>query len=68
MKITDLNGCKIEVTNIDKAIKQAAEYKGYKHSNKSFSDFDKRKNAYWSDIYEKLTAIKNDYQQLKIKQ
>ena len=26
--------------------------------DKSFSDFDKRQNAYWTDIHKKLTAIK----------
>jgi major membrane immunogen (membrane-anchored lipoprotein) len=30
----------------------------YKHEDKSFSDFDKRQNAYWTDIHDKLTAIK----------
>lgn len=58
MKITDLHGCEIEVTDLDKAIRITEEYKGYRHVNKNFSDFDKRQNAYWSDMYEKLTAIK----------
>lgn len=58
MKITDLHGCQIEVTDLGEAIRIAAEYKEYKHVNRSFSDFDKRQNAYWTDMYEKLTAIK----------
>lgn len=58
MKVTDLNGCQIEVTDLDEAIKITADYKEYRQKNKSFSEFDKRKRAYWTDMYEKLTAIK----------
>ena len=58
MKITDLNGCLIEVTDLDEAIQISSDYKQYKHEDKSFSDFDKRQNAYWTDIHKKLTAIK----------
>ena len=58
MKITDLNGCLIEVTDLDEAIQISSDYKQYKHEDKSFSDFDKRQKAYWTDIHEKLTAIK----------
>ncbi|WP_262887192.1 hypothetical protein [Sphingobacterium sp. SGR-19] len=36
----------------------ARQYKEYRHEYKSFSDFDKRQKAYWTDMYEKLTAIK----------
>ncbi len=58
MYITDLNGCPIEVTNLDEAIRITAEYKEYSHKDKRFSEFDKRQKAYWTDMYEKLTAIK----------
>ena len=58
MKVTDLNGCEIEVTDLKEAILIAKRYTKYRHEDKSFSDFDKRKNAYWTDIHEKLTAIK----------
>jgi len=58
MHITDLHGCQIEVTNLDEPIRITADYKEYRHKDKSFSDFDKRQNAYWTDIHEKLTAIK----------
>lgn len=58
MKITDLNGCPIEVTNLKEAIKMAGQYKEYCHEDKSFSEFDKRQKAYWSDMYEKLRDIK----------
>ncbi|MFH6965305.1 hypothetical protein ACHRVK_22280 [Flavobacterium plurextorum] len=58
MYITDLNGCLIEVTDLAKAIQITAEYKEYSHKDKSFSEFDKRQKAYWTDMYEKLRAIK----------
>lgn len=58
MKITDLHGCEIEVTDLKEAIKIAKRNTGYSHEDKSFSEFDKRQKAYWTDIYEKLTAIK----------
>ena len=58
MKITDLNGCEIEVTDLKEAIKIAKRNTGYSHEDKSFSEFDKRQKAYWTDIHEKLAAIK----------
>ncbi len=58
MKITDLNGCPIEVTNLNEAIKMSGQYKEYSHDDKSFSEFDKRQKTYWTDMYEKLRAIK----------
>lgn len=42
MKVPDLNGCPIEVTNLDEAIQITAEYKEYRHEDKNFSEFDKR--------------------------
>lgn len=58
MKVTDLNGCEIEISNLREAIKIAKRNTGYSHEDKSFSEFDKRQKAYWTDIHEKLTAIK----------
>jgi hypothetical protein len=58
MKITDLKGCAIEVTELKKAIKMARQYKEYRHENGSFPKLDKRQKAYWTDIYEKLLVIK----------
>lgn len=59
MQVTDLNGYAIEVTDLDEAIRKAAEYKGYRHKDVSFLTFDKRQKAYWTDMYKKLTAVKN---------
>ena len=58
LSITDLNGHPIEVTDLDKAIRITAEYKAYRHEDKSFSDFDNRQCAYWTDIHEKLMSLK----------
>lgn len=58
MKVTDLNGYEIEITNLKEAIKIAKRNTGYSHEDKSFSEFDKRQKAYWVDLHEKLTAIK----------
>ena len=59
MKVTDLNGCQIKVTNLDEAIRVTAEYKEYEHINDGFSDLDKRLNNYWTDMYEKLIKLKS---------
>lgn len=58
MKIVDLNGCPIEVTDLEKAIEITAQYKEYRHEDKSYSDFDLRQNVYWTDMYNKLMAIR----------
>lgn len=58
MKITDLNGCLIEITNLKEAIEIARQYKEYRHEDKSFSEFDKRQKAYWTDMHEKLEKAK----------
>ena len=58
MKVTDLNGCPIEITDLNEAIRVTKRYKKYRHENESYSDYDKKQNAYWTDMYEKLTTIK----------
>lgn len=63
MEITDLYGHSIEVTHLHKAIRQAKQYKGFRHEDKSFSDLDQKQHAYWTDLYNKLiqlhTQLKN---------
>ena len=66
MKITDLNGCLIEVTNLREAIEIARQYKEYRHEDKSFSEFDKRQKAYWADMHEKLGKAKEKTTTIKI--
>jgi len=58
MKIKDLHGKGIEITDLEKAINQAENFKGYSHQDKSFAEFDKRQKAYWTDIFEKLLILK----------
>jgi len=58
MKVTDLNGYEIEVTDLKEAIRIAKRNTGYSHEDKSFSEFDKRQKNYWTDMFEKLTTIK----------
>lgn len=68
MTVTDLNGFPIEVTNLQEAIKIARQYKEYRHEDKSFSEFDKRQKAYWTDMYRKLAVIKKQLTTPKILQ
>lgn len=56
MIVTDLNGCEIEITDLNEAIKIAKRNTGYYHEDKSFSEFDKRQKTYGTDIYTKLKA------------
>ena len=58
MKIKDLNGCSIEITNLDEAISITEQYKEYQHEDKKFSDFDKTKKVYWTDMFNKLQELK----------
>ncbi|WP_281336228.1 hypothetical protein [Flavobacterium eburneipallidum] len=58
MKVSDLNGCLIEVTDLDEAIKVTTEYKEYEHEDKNDSDFDRRQKAYWTDMHQKLMELK----------
>lgn len=66
MKIIDLNGFQIEVTDLDEAIRITADYKEYHHEDRRFSEFDKRQKVYWADMYEKLTVIKKQSSTIKI--
>lgn len=66
MKVTDLNGCQIEVTDLEEALQITTEYKEYRHKDKRFSEFDKRQKVYWTDMYEKLTAIQEQLITIKI--
>jgi len=58
VKVTDLNGYPIEVTDLNEAIRITKRYTQFRHEDKRYTDFDERQNAYWTDMYEKLTAIK----------
>ncbi|WP_454045045.1 3-isopropylmalate dehydratase [Chryseobacterium sp. Marseille-Q8038] len=57
MKITDLNGLEITVTDLDKAIEQAELFKDMHHVPPVPSD--KERQAYWNDIYKKFLELKS---------
>jgi len=59
MKIIDLNGKEIEVTDLKLAILQADDYRHYRHIDKAFTAFDKKQSKYWEDIYLKLLILEN---------
>ena len=54
MKITDLNGEEITVTDLNKAIAQADSFRGLRHQDPAHENRDKYLHAYWHDVYEKL--------------
>jgi len=55
--ITDLNGQRKEVTDLDKAIEQAEYFKDAHHVPPVESD--KERQIYWRDIYQKLLQLKS---------
>nr|WP_199156510.1 hypothetical protein [Pedobacter sp. ASV2] len=56
MTIQDINGQKMTVTNLEKAIEQARDFKDLTHDPPIPTDADQQ--AYWQDIYEKLLMLK----------
>ncbi|MFH7017344.1 hypothetical protein [Flavobacterium sp. FlaQc-47] len=57
IQIEDINGENIDIINLSEAIKQADYFRNFAHSDKLFEKFDKKRQAYWQDVYEKLVAI-----------
>lgn len=60
MNITDIDGKSITVTNLKAAIKEAGQYMGYSHISPEFRDFDRKQNAYWSDLHKKLLQLQSE--------
>ena len=60
MKIIDLDGKEITVDNLDLAVMHADDYRHYRHANPEFAEADKKLQAYWEDLYQKLLALKNE--------
>lgn len=60
MKIIDLKGIEMEVTNLDQAINQAKTFMKYTHANATQNQKEKDKylKKYWTDIYNKLIQLK----------
>ncbi|WP_089056841.1 hypothetical protein [Flavobacterium plurextorum] len=57
IQIEDKNGENVEVNNLNQAIKQADYFRNFSHTDKLFEKFDKKRQAYWQDMYEKLIKI-----------
>ena len=57
MKIIDLNGCEIEIDNLQLAIIQADDYRHYEHMNPQNRQADEQRKAYWEDVYQKLLLL-----------
>lgn len=58
MKITDIDGNILQVTDLDKAIQQAEVFKDFRHTDELYERLDETLRKYWSDIYEKLLKLK----------
>lgn len=66
IQVEDKNGKNITVTNLAQAIEQADYFRNFAHTDKLFEKFDKKRQAYWQDIYEKLMKISDlDVEQTK---
>jgi len=59
--IKDLEGNLIEVTDLNEAIRQAAQYIHYLHDQTSpeHAEFAKKRQRYWKDLFQKLGRLKN---------
>ncbi|MEZ2338373.1 hypothetical protein AB6735_22185 [Mucilaginibacter sp. RCC_168] len=60
LKIIDLEGKEIAVTDLSLAILQADDYRHYRHVDPEYADFDEKKRRYWEDVYQKLIRLKNE--------
>jgi len=58
MKVTDLKGGEIQVTDLEKAIDLAEYFKDAHHIPPVESD--KERQEYWNDIYKKLIELKRE--------
>ncbi|PTQ91830.1 hypothetical protein C8P68_1173 [Mucilaginibacter yixingensis] len=57
MYIIDLDGKKIEVTDLDLAIMQADDFRHYRVTKPS--EYQRYLYKYWEDFYQKLLRIKD---------
>ena len=60
MKIIDLDGKEITVSDLELAIMQADDYRHYRHNDPSFKQLDEGLQAYWEDFYQKLLRLRNE--------
>lgn len=57
LKVYDIYGQPVRVTDLPAAILKADEYRHYCHVDPTFRVLDRRLRAYWSDFYFKLVAL-----------
>jgi len=60
MFIIDNKGKKIEVTHLDAAIKQVDVFVNYSHEDPAFRELDVELKEYWTDVKNKLIALKQN--------
>ncbi|MBG6063311.1 hypothetical protein IWX83_003121 [Flavobacterium sp. CG_9.1] len=66
IQVEDKEGKIMTVTNLPEAVQQADYFRNFAHTDKLFEKFDKERQAYWQDLYEKLVAINDlDVEQTK---
>ena len=60
MYITDKNGYRITITDLDAAIAQAENFQGLRHhhANGMQKHADDERQSYWKDIYQKLLQLR----------
>lgn len=60
MHITDLDGKIITITDLPKAIAQAALFAGFEHAGatREQQEADAKRKAYWNDIHQQLLQLK----------
>jgi len=56
--IIDLENNPIEVTDLDKAIAQADDFRTMRHIKPICTELDDNLNNYWDDVYNKLLKLK----------
>jgi len=62
LKVTDINGFVLTVTDLPDAIAQAGRFREYRHIDKAFSEFDQRQQLYWNDLHERLLNLRQSLQ------
>jgi hypothetical protein len=60
MKIIDLDGKEIAVTDLPLAILQADDFRHYRHISPEYAEFDKKQRRYWEDVYRKLLHLRSE--------
>lgn len=55
----DLYGKQMMVSVLEKAIEQASMFKDFRHEDAAFKEWVEQLKAYWSDLHDKLIALKN---------